>query len=135
VSGLLESQDQRSQSKTKSHEQDSQMTEQDISPFKALDFIRDNAAEYAQAKANVVYMTEYRKTIKAMLMASSREKTESAKESYAYSHEEYKAHLLALEQAVAKCERLRWLMVAAEAKIEVWRSLESSARAEGRSTS
>lgn len=111
------------------------MTEQDISPFKALDFIRDNAAEYAQAKANVVYMTEYRKTIKAMLMASSREKTESAKESYAYSHEEYKAHLFALEQAVAKCERLRWLMVAAEAKIEVWRSLESSARAEGRSTS
>ena len=26
------------------------MTEQDISPFKALDFIRDNASEYAQAK-------------------------------------------------------------------------------------
>jgi hypothetical protein len=128
VSGLLESQNQRSQSQTESHEQDSQMTEQDISPFKALDFIRDNAAEYAQAKANVVYMTEYRKTIKAMLMASSREKTESAKESYAYSHEEYKAHLLALEQAVAKCERLRWLMVAAEAKISVWQTLEATER-------
>lgn len=110
------------------------MTEQDISPFKALDFIRDNAAEYAQAKANVVYMTEYRKTIKASLMASSSERTESAKETYAYSHDDYKAHLRALEQAVAKCERLRWLMIAAEAKIEVWRSLESSARAEGRAT-
>ena len=108
--------------------------EQDISPFKALDFIRDNAPEYAQAKANVVYMTEYRKTIKAALMAASREKTESAKETYAYSHPEYKAHLTALEQAVAKAERLRWLMVAAEAKIEVWRSLESSARAEGKAT-
>lgn len=110
------------------------MTEQDISPFKALDFIRDNAPIYAQAKANVVYMTEYRKTIKATLMVSSKEKTESAKESYAYSHEDYKAHLLALQQAVAEAERLRWLMVAAEAKIECWRSLESSARAEGRST-
>lgn len=108
--------------------------EQDISPFKALDFIRDNAPEYAQAKANVVYMTEYRKTIKASLMASSREKTESAKESYAYSHPEYKAHLLALEQAVAKAERLRWLMVAAEAKIMVWQSLEATSRTEARAT-
>jgi Ni,Fe-hydrogenase I small subunit len=107
---------------------------EDISPFKALDFIRDNAPEYAQSKANVVYMTEYRKTIKASLMAASREKTESAKETYAYAHPEYKAHLLALEQAVAKAEKLRWLMVAAEAKIEVWKSLEASARAEGRAT-
>ena len=68
------------------------MTEQDISPFKALDFIRDNAQAYAQAKANVVYMTEYRKTIKAMLMSNSSEKTESAKETYAYSHDNYKSH-------------------------------------------
>lgn len=110
------------------------MTEHDLSPFKALDFIRDNAKAYAEAKANVVYMTEYRKTIKAMLMASSSEKTESAKETYAYSHNDYKTHLFALQQAVAEAERLRWLMIAAEAKIEVWRSLESSARAEGRAT-
>jgi hypothetical protein len=108
--------------------------QEEISPFKALDFIRDNAPAYAQAKANVVYMTEYRKTIKAQLMASSSEKTESAKETFAYSHPDYKRHLVALQQAVAEAERLRWLMIAAEAKIEVWRSLESSARAEGRST-
>lgn len=106
----------------------------EISPFKALDFIRDNAAAYAQAKANVIYMTEYRKTIKAQLMASCSERTESAKETFAYSHPDYKRHLLALQEAVSEAERLRWLMVAAEAKIEVWRSLESSARAEGKST-
>lgn len=108
--------------------------QEEISPFKALDFIRDNAAPYAQAKANVVYMTEYRKSIKATLMASCSEKTESAKETFAYSHPNYKKHLIALQQAVAEAERLRWLLVAAEAKIEVWRSLESTARAEGRST-
>lgn len=110
------------------------MTEQDISPFKALDFIRDNAPMYAQAKANVTYMTEYRKTIKALLMNESQAKTESAKESYAYSSPRYVEHLKAMQQAIADAERLRWLMIAAEAKIEVWRSLESSARAEGRST-
>ena len=108
--------------------------QEEISPFKALDFIRDNAGPFAQAKANVVFMTEYRKTIKATLMASCSEKTESAKETFAYSHPDYKKHLLALQQAVAEAERLRWLLVAAEAKIEVWRSLESTARAEGRST-
>lgn len=107
----------------------------DISPFKALDFIRDNAVKYAQAKANVVYMTEFRKTMKATLMNEAYEaKTQSEKEAYAYAHSKYKEHLLALKDAVAECEALRWLMVAAEAKIEVWRSLESSARAEGRST-
>ena len=108
--------------------------QEEISPFRALDFIRDNASVYAQAKANVIYMTEYRKTIKATLMASCSEKTESAKETFAYSHHDYKQHLVALQQAVAEAERLRWLLVAAEAKIEVWRSLESSARAEGKST-
>jgi L-lysine 2,3-aminomutase len=107
---------------------------QDISPFRALDFIRDNAELYAQAKANVIYMTEYRKTVKASLMNESIEKTESAKESYAYAHPTYIQHLVALRDAHKDAEKLRWLMVAAEAKIEVWRSLESSARAEGKST-
>lgn len=106
------------------------MNSHDISPLKALDFIRDNAEKYAIAKANVVYTTEYRKTIKAKLMVSCLEKTESAKESYAYSHPEYILHLKALQAAVEECERLRWLLIAAEAKIEVWRSLESSARQE-----
>ena len=105
-----------------------------IDPYKALDFIRDNAAACAEAKANVVYLTEYRKSLKAMLMSASHEKTESAKETYAYSHETYREHLRAIAAAVTEAERLRWLMVAAEAKIAVWRSLESSARSEGRST-
>jgi len=38
--------------------------------------------------------------------------------------------LKALQVAVEEEERLRWLMVAAEARIEVWRTLESSRRIE-----
>ena len=106
----------------------------EINPYKALDFMRDHAEEYAIAKAQVVYLTEYRKSLKAMLMASSTEKTESAKETYAYSHDTYREHLRALADAVTESERLRWLLIAAQAKLDVWRSLESSARAEGRST-
>jgi hypothetical protein len=110
------------------------MTEQEISPFKALDYIRDHAEEFAIAKANVVYMTEFRKTMKSLLMNECTAKTQSEKESYAYAHPNYIKHLEALREAIEKAEHLRWLMVGAEAKIEVWRSLESSARAEGRTT-
>lgn len=110
------------------------MTEQDISPFKALDFMRDNAPALGQKKGYMVYMQEKRKTIKAMLMANCSERTESAKETYAYSHDDYKAHLKEMGDAIADYETLRILVAAAEAKIEVWRSLESSARAEGRAT-
>lgn len=106
-----------------------------INIFKVLDFIRDNAQPYAQAKANLLYLTEFRKTKKALLMIESDAKTESGKESYAYAHDEYIEHLKALAMALQESERLRWLMVGAEAKIEVWRSLEASARLEIKSTS
>ena len=105
-----------------------------ISPFAALDFIRDHSTDLAEAKATVLYLTEYRKSMKALLMIESDAKTESAKESYAYAHIDYIAHIKALAEAVQESERLRWLMVAAEAKIEVWRSLEASARLEMKST-
>jgi hypothetical protein len=110
------------------------MHNEEISPFKALDFIRDNAKAYAQAKADVVYMSEFRKTMKALLMNECTAKTQSEKESYAYAHASYIKHLDALREAHEKCEELRWLMVGAEAKIEVWRSLESSARIEVKAT-
>jgi hypothetical protein len=109
-------------------------TKDNISPFEALDYIRDNAKEYSIAKAHVIYMTEYRKTVKATLMASCTERTESAKETYAYSHEDYKLHLAGLAQAVQEAEFLRWRMIGAEAKIEVWRSLEASNRIETKVT-
>ena len=110
------------------------MTQDEISPFKALDFIRDNAEAYAIAKANVTYMTEYRKTMKALLMNESTAKTQTEKESYAYADKRYVAHLENLRTAIEDCEKLRWLMVGAEAKIEVWRSLEATGRMEQKAT-
>ena len=111
-----------------------QTTKENISPFEALDYIRNNAEAYAIAKANVTYMMEYRKSLKAMLMRECEDKTESAKMSYAYSHPRYLAHLKALQDAVAAAEHLRWWMVGAEAKIEVWRSLEATNRTETKVT-
>jgi hypothetical protein len=106
------------------------MTKDDISPFKALDFIRDHAEEYAIAKANVVYMTEFRKSIKATLMTQCDAKTQTEKESFAYSHPTYIQHLDNIRVAVEECEKMRWLMIGAEAKISVWQSLNANERAE-----
>lgn len=111
------------------------MIEQDISPFKSLDFIRDNAKKLGQLKGSVYANTELRKVKKARLMLMATDlKTQSEKEAYAYSQKEYEQHILDTEEIIAEYEALRVLYVAAEAKIEVWRSLESSARMEGKST-
>lgn len=101
----------------------------DIDPLMALDFIRDNATRLAQAKANRVYLDEFRKTLKARLMKSSGQEAIGAQEREAYAHDSYAQHLLALQSAVEEEEALRWLMVAAQAKIDVWRSLNASNRA------
>lgn len=110
------------------------MINDEINPFKALDFMRDNAKHLADAEKNVTYLTEFRKSKKALLMIECSAKTESAKESYAYSHPDYIQVIQALADAKERFVELRWLMIAAQAKIEVWRSLESSARAEGKAT-
>ena len=107
----------------------------EINIFAALDFLRDNALPYAQAKANRTYLEEYRKTQKAMLMQAAEmngTNAISAQERDAYAADEYMDHLKALKEAVEAEEKLRWLFVAAQARIEVWRSLESSRRIEAK---
>ena len=107
----------------------------DINIFKALDFIRDNAEHFAKAKAERVYLDEFRKTKKAMLMRLAEvegHKSSATQEREAYAHPKYVELLNALKVAVEEEERIRWMMVAAQAKIEVWRSLGANQRAEGK---
>lgn len=112
------------------------MTEQgEINIFRALDFIRDNAPSYAKAKAERVYLEEYRKTKKALCMKSAETdgfQTAAAQEREAYADPEYQKLLTGLKAAVEEEERLRWMIVAAQAKIEVWRTLEANKRVEAK---
>lgn len=102
----------------------------EIDPNKAVDFIRDNGRVYAKAKADRVYMEEYRKSLKAILMKQSMENAVNAQEREAYSHPDYIKLLEGLKEAVAVEEQLRWEMVAAQARIEVYRTQEASKRIE-----
>jgi hypothetical protein len=108
--------------------------EREIDPNKAVDFIRDNGKFYAKAKADRVYMEEYRKSLKAILMKQSMENAVNAQEREAYSHPDYIKLLEGLREAVEAEERLRWEMVAAQARVEVWRSQEASNRVEAKVT-
>ncbi|HJV52830.1 MAG TPA: hypothetical protein VJ652_15285 [Noviherbaspirillum sp.] len=109
--------------------------ESQINIFKALDWIRDHAVEMAQAKANRVMLEEMRKSKKATLMKDAELRghtTSAAQEREAYAHPDYITLLNGLKAAVEDEERLRWLMVAAQLKIECWRSLESTRRIEAK---
>jgi hypothetical protein len=103
-----------------------------IDPNDAIDFMIANSKKYAQAKANRIYVEEYRKTMKAELCKQALVagiEAVNAQEREAYSAPAYKSHLEAIRSAVEEEERLRWMMVAAQARIDVWRSMEASNRA------
>ena len=87
----------------------------------AVDFLRDHAGDYAVSEGQLVLMQEMRKTVKAELMKDAEldgHKTTAAQEREAYAHERYKQHLLALQAATEARERARFMMVAAQARIE-----------------
>jgi hypothetical protein len=102
----------------------------------AVEWLRANARKAAQARAERIYVEQYRKTIKAQLMVELLERdpkeTIAAQERFAYSHPNYVQHLSALRAAVEEDEKMQWLRAAAEAKIEAWRSQCANQRVEGK---
>jgi hypothetical protein len=105
-----------------------------INPHEAINYMIKNAKAYAQAKAEVTYLEEFRKSKKAMLYGSAMGKTVTDRENQAYSHPEYLELLEGLKAAVEEAERLRWMLVAAQARIDVFRTQEASNRSLDRNT-
>ena len=100
-----------------------------IDPQTSLQAMHDTGPKLAEARANRVYIEEYRKSLKALLMKASTQTSAAMQERDAYSDESYLLHLQGLRQAVEREETLRWKMVTAQTAVEVWRSQESSNRA------
>ena len=95
---------------------------------RAVDFLRDNARKAAQATANRRYLEEYRKVLKAALMREHPKESLGAQEALAYSHEHYDKHLSAMKTAIEEDEYFKWMMTAAEAKLEAWRTQSANIR-------
>jgi hypothetical protein len=97
----------------------------------AVDYIYTHGQKYAQAKAELTYMEEYRKTLKAILMKQALAdgaKSAVVAEMEAYADAKYVKHLESLRTAVEQSEGYRWGLVSAQARVDVWRSLEASNR-------
>lgn len=103
-------------------------------PSRAVDFIIHNAGKFAAAKAQRVYLEEFRKSKKALLMAQCTEKAVNAREQYAYAHEDYLGLLGGLKAAIEVEEELKWRLEAARIRVDIWRTMESSNRLTDRST-
>ena len=108
------------------------MSERD--PHVAIDYIIKHARLFAEAKAKRVYLEEFRKSKKAILMKKSGQDTIGAQERDAYAAEEYRELLEGLREAVEVEEKLRWDLIAAQARVEVWRTEQANYRAEGKAT-
>lgn len=94
---------------------------------------RSSVDDYAKAKADQVYLTEYRKSKKAILEKEAAKeglKTGQERESYAYSHKEYLEVLDGLREATEKAEGLRYRMKIAEERVNVWRTKQANGRRE-----
>jgi hypothetical protein len=96
---------------------------------KALDYLRDNADEAAKARAERHYVTEYLKVVKAQIMKEHDTKSAVIQEREAYADPRYIAHLGVISTAIERDEKCRFMLSAAEAKIEAWRTQSSNERA------
>ena len=103
-------------------------------PTRAIQFLIDTAPLYAKAKADRMYLEEFRKSRKAQLASQAGTEVLGKQETFAYAHPDYIEILEGIREAVEKEERFRWLMTAAQARIEVWRTEQYSARMEVKAT-
>lgn len=104
------------------------ITEQQID--KAIDWLTRNAVPAAQARANRVYMEAYVKTVLAQCQRKHDDLSVAGQEREARVDPEYIQALENMRTAVEEDEKNRFLIAAAHAKIEAWRSMESTRRAE-----
>ena len=98
-----------------------------INISKALNHLRDHSTHLARAKATRIYLEQFRKSKKALLM-NEIEGPQHVRESYAYSHPEYIQLLEDYRDSVSEEESEKWLMTAAQLKVEVYRTQQANNR-------
>ena len=100
-------------------------------PYKVIEFILEQSPKFAVAKSQRIYLEEYRKTKKALLMKDAMTRgidSAVAQEREAYAHPEYQELLLGLAAAIEQEEHLLWKLRAAQMKSDIWRSEQASER-------
>ena len=96
---------------------------------RALDWMMENVNRLAQATANRKHLDDYKKVKWATLVLKAPEGTVAFKEAWATAHDDYSELLDGLKVAVQEEAELKNLFTIAEAKIEVWRTIQANSRA------
>ena len=96
---------------------------------RALEWMVANVSRLSQAVADRKYLEDYRKVKWSGLILNSPPGTVSSKEAWATSHTDYVGVLKGLKVAVQQESELKHLFTIAEAKIEVWRTIQANNRA------
>jgi hypothetical protein len=110
------------------------VTDDDVQ--KAIDFLRHNTVKSAKARAERLYLEQFRKSKKALLMQEAargwngpHEMPLAAQEREAYAHPEMLTLLEGYRVAVENDERCRFGMLAAQSVIDAWRTQKANERA------
>jgi hypothetical protein len=110
---------------------------EEINPNAAVDFLLKNANLFAKAKSERIYLEEFRKSKKALLMQEAfcaGVDTMAGQERDAYARSEYRELLEGLNAAVEQEKALKWKMTAAQLRVEIWRTTQANNRLIERST-
>ena len=109
----------------------------DIQIEKCLTTIRKSMQKYSQAKANRVYLEEFRKSKIAILKNQCESetgiKTDCGKDDWARAHPEYLELLEGLREAIQEEEYLKHLIKGCETKIDLYRTEQANQRFERKS--
>lgn len=92
------------------------------------------AADYAKAKAEVVYLEEYKKSKLAILQKQYAHDypSNAAQEREARADKEYLKLLEGLKVATERAEKLRWELQISMTGANLWQTLQANERAERR---
>lgn len=102
-----------------------------VNPEDAAEQIRELAPAYGQAKAQRVYLEEFRRSKRAMLMKDCMAmgvEAANAQEREALADPEYVGVLKGLAAAVETEETLKWQLEASRLEIEIWRTRQATER-------
>jgi hypothetical protein len=100
----------------------------EIDPHKAVEYIFDNAPEYAKAKGRLAELEVFKSSLKAILMKNSYETAIGAQEREAYADPKYQELAKAIGETTEQAELLKYRLESAKLRIEVWRTQEANNR-------
>jgi hypothetical protein len=98
--------------------------------------IRDKAPAYGAAKAQRVYLEEFKKSKKALLMKEALTmgyEAANAQEREAYADPSYQQLLKGLAAAIEQEETLRWELESLRLDCEIWRTQQANNRMQDKS--